>query len=194
MRLRLAWLMIVCLSLVAAALAQGPLDSGLIADTAKAWSDNFGHVVNGTFQPTQNFQLGLGEFSGEEMASYGAGVGGSGHMLADGFDFAGPSAYDLDKLMASNLNPTASSGSTYRLNLGNAVPGNGAPISWEGNAGADCQSSGCPSSAFESAVDETPAEVFTTNSPSPIPEPSSILLFGAGILAVAVVLRRHKRP
>jgi PEP-CTERM motif-containing protein len=28
----------------------------------------------------------------------------------------------------------------------------------------------------------------------PVPEPSSILLFGAGILAIAVVLRRRKRP
>ncbi len=194
MRLRLAWLTIVCLSLVAVALAQGPLDSGLIADTAKAWSNSFGHVVNDTFHPTQNFQLGVGEFSGEGMASYGAGVGGSGGSLADGFAFAGQSGYELDELMAASLNPTASSGSTYRLNLGNAGPGNGASINWEGNAGADCQSSGCPSSAFESAVDETPAEVFTTNSPSPIPEPSSILLFGAGILAVAVVLRRRKRP
>jgi PEP-CTERM motif len=137
MRLRLAGLTMVGLTLVAAAWAQ---------PSGAALAGNFGYVVGDTFQPEQDFQVDAQAFSGEGMASHG--FGGSGSRLVEGFVAAGQSGYELEKLPASDLEPSP-------------------PIS---------------------------AEAFTADSPSPVPEPSSILLFGAGILAVAVVLRRRKRP
>ena len=83
------------------------------------------------------------------------------------------------------------SGSTYWLNLQNAVVPSGDPVYWDENSGTGCQSNGCPSSASESAVGTIPSEAFTINGGSgTVPEPSSIMLFGSGILGLAGLLRR----
>ncbi|HUK73897.1 MAG TPA: PEP-CTERM sorting domain-containing protein, partial [Candidatus Bathyarchaeia archaeon] len=67
------------------------------------------------------------------------------------------------------------------------------PIYWDENSG--------PSSASENSVGTIPSEAFTvlggtssstttTSTTGTVPEPSSILLFGSGILGLAGVLRR----
>jgi len=77
---------------------------------------------------------------------------------------------------------------TYWLNLSNAVVNTGDPIYWDENSG--------PSSASENSVGTVPSEAFTvlggtsTTVTGTVPEPSSILLFGSGILGLAGVLRR----
>jgi len=194
MTLRVAWFPTLCLTLVVTALAQGQYDNGPANGAADVWSSSFGHTVSDTLQPIQSFQ----EFSVDGMVSYGSATAntivGSGRTLADGFVSFNQPGYDIDGIMASDLNPTANPGSTYWLNLEKEGAASGSPAYRYEDSSAGCQSSGCPSPASESAVDAMPAEVFTADSPSPVPEPSSILLFGAGILAVAVVLRRRKRP
>ena len=82
-------------------------------------------------------------------------------------------------------------GVTYWLNLQNAVISSGDPVFWDENSGKGCTSNGCPSSASESAVGTIPSEAFTINPGSgTVPEPSSIMLFGSGILGLAGLLRR----
>ena len=76
---------------------------------------------------------------------------------------------------------------TYWLNLDNAVVNTGDPIYWDENSG--------PSSASENSVGTIPSEAFTleggfTTGSGSVPEPSSIMLFGSGILGLAGVLRR----
>jgi hypothetical protein len=61
------------------------------------------------------------------------------------------------------------------------------PIYWDENSG--------PSTAYENTLGSIPSEAFTvtgSGSPPPnSPEPSSILLFGSGVLGVAGILRRR---
>jgi hypothetical protein len=65
---------------------------------------------------------------------------------------------------------------------------NGDPIYWDENSG--------PSSASESEVGTIPSESFTIlggttgTSSTSVPEPSSIMLLGSGILGLAGLLRR----
>ena len=91
---------------------------------------------------------------------------------------------------ATNLNA-----GTYWLNLQNAVVNNGDPVYWDENAG--------PSSGSQNSVGTIPSESFTvlggsstttttttTTTTGTTPEPSSIMLFGSGVLGLAGVLRR----
>jgi hypothetical protein len=79
-----------------------------------------------------------------------------------------------------------SSGTEYWLNLANASVASGDPVYWDENSG--------PASASESALGTIPSEAYTVNTGSSgggtTPEPSSIMLFGSGILGLAGVLRR----
>jgi hypothetical protein len=87
-------------------------------------------------------------------------------------------------------------GGTYWLNLSNAVVNDGDPVYWDENSG--------PSSASQNTVGSIPSEAFTilgggssssstsssTSSGTSTPEPSSIMLFGSGVLGLAGILRR----
>ena len=94
----------------------------------------------------------------------------------------------------SDLNLSPTYGTTYWLNLQNATVPSGDPVYWDENSGAGCGGSGCPSSASESALGTIPSEAFTigggSSTSGSTPEPSSIMLFGSGILGLAGVLRR----
>lgn len=76
-------------------------------------------------------------------------------------------------------------GGTCWLTLSNATTQSGDPIYWDENSG--------PSMAYATEVGSIPSEAFTLSGhggPPTTPEPSSILLFGSGILGLAGVLRR----
>jgi hypothetical protein len=87
----------------------------------------------------------------------------------------------------------ASTGS-YWLNIQNASSAAGDPVYWDENSG--------PSSASENTVGTIPSESFTvlgsetsttstsTSTTGTTPEPSSIMLFGSGVLGLAGMLRR----
>jgi hypothetical protein len=67
------------------------------------------------------------------------------------------------------------------------------PVYWDENSGVGCHSAGCPSTAYENTLGTIPSEAFTIGGGSgggTTPEPSSILLFGSGLVGLAGVLRR----
>lgn len=73
------------------------------------------------------------------------------------------------------------------------------PIYWDENSGIGCypqQYGSCPSTAYDDTLGSIPSETFTITGSACFwcyaytPEPSSIILFGSGILGLAGVLRR----
>ncbi|MGA3317637.1 MAG: PEP-CTERM sorting domain-containing protein [Candidatus Korobacteraceae bacterium] len=69
------------------------------------------------------------------------------------------------------------------------------PIYWDENSGIGCYApwGQCPSLAYSSQGGQIPSEAFTLTGDyygGGTPEPSSILLFGSGVLGLVAVLRR----
>ncbi len=96
---------------------------------------------------------------------------------------------------SGNFNgPTLANGN-YWLTLSNATDTAGAPIYWDENSGIGCQSSGCPSQGQQSGIGTIPSETFslsgTTVTGGSTPEPSSLALFGSGVLGLGALLRRR---
>ena len=160
--------------------------------------------------------FGVWEFPGDSLSSidwsitsgenggtvYGSGTAtksgsNSGGSLSDKFITTNQYGYDIDMATVSGIAVGSGSGNlpagTYWLNLQNATVPSGDPVYWDENSGAGCKSNGCPSSASESSVGTIPSEAFTINTGSTgtTPEPSSIMLFGSGILGLAGLLRRR---
>ena len=207
MKLRIASLTILCLALAATpARAQWSYDNGPINGTTDAWTINFGYIVSDTFTATssfiQIFMFGVWEFPGDVLSSVdwsittsenggtviGSGTA-SGNNLSDRFISINQYGYDIDLITVTGLNVATGNG-TYWLNLQNAVVPSGDPVYWDENSGKGCGGSGCPSSASESAVGTIPSEAFTFGACCvTTPEPSSLTLFGSGILALVGVLR-----
>jgi hypothetical protein len=212
MKLRIASLAILFLAL-AAIPGWAYYDNGPINGTTDAWTINFGYIVSDSYVSDGGtltaFEIGVWEFPGDTMLSVdwsvtsaenGGMVFGSGTVngsnLTDKFISTNQFGYNIDLITASGLNVALVAGTTYWLNLQNAVISSGDPVFWDENSGKGCGSNGCPSSASESAVGTIPSEAFTTHSGcagacGTVPEPSSILLFGSGILSLAGVLRRR---
>ncbi len=227
MKLRIASLTILCFALAAVpASAQVLYDNGPINGTTDAWTINFGYIVSDNFVcckggpggggspagsgTVTGFMFGVWEFPGDVLSSvdwsitsaenggtvYGSGTA-SGNNVSDQFISTNQYGYDIDKITVSGLNISVSYGTTYWLNLQNAVVPSGDPVYWDENSGVGCGGNGqggsCPSLASESAVGTIPSEAFTINgtySSGSTPEPGSILLFGSGILGLAGVMRR----
>src|SRR5208282_472073 len=211
MKMRIASLIILCLALVVIP-AMADVNNGPINGTSDAWTINFGYIVSDTFTPgistVIGFEIGVWEFPGDTLSSvdwsitsgensgttYGSGTV-SGKNVTDQFISVNQYGYDIDEITASGLNVNGlTTGKTYWLNLQNAAVPSGNPVYWDENSGK--------ASASESAVGTIPSEAFTVHtggcrlgdksSPDcgpPSPEPSSILLFGSGILALAGALR-----
>ena len=206
--MRIASLTILCLALAAVpALAQEFYENGPINGTTDAWTINFGYIVSDTFTVTPNatmdgFEFGVWEFPGDTMTTVdwtvtttenGTGVGHELTPVTDKFISTNQYGYNIDVITVTNQNLNLSGGTSYWLNLANAVVPSGDPVYWDENSGAGCKSNGCPSSASESAVGTIPSEAFTiqyTEGTGTTPEPSSIMLFGSGILGLAGLLRR----
>ena len=206
MKLRIASLMIVCLAL-ATVPAWADYDNGPINGTTDAWTINFGYIVSDTFTASGNmtgFSFGVWEFPGDTLSSVDWSVttqenGGntiasgtaSGANLSDSFISTNQYGYDIDLIKATAA-ATLTSGSSYWLNLQNASVPSGDPVYWDENSGVGCGGSGCPSKASESALGTIPSEAFTVGmgGTGTVPEPSSIMLFGSGILGLAGLLRR----
>jgi PEP-CTERM motif-containing protein len=200
--MRIASLTILCLALAAIPAWAQTYDNGKINGTTDAWTINFGYVVSDTFNwaggSATSVSFGTWEFPGDTLLTVdftisnsenGAGVGGT-RNVTDKFISANQYGYNVD-LITFNTGGVPLNAGTYWLNLYNAVVANGDPVFWDENSGK--------SSASESAVGTIPSEAFciTAGSCTPgggmggmTPEPSSIMLFGSGILGLAALLRR----
>ena len=204
--MRIASLTILCLAL-AAIPAWADYDNGPINGTTDAWTINFGYVVSDTFTigagggSVQSVSFGVWEFPGDTMQTVdwtitstenGTGVGQTANVT-DKFISSNQYGYNVD-LISFNTGGVPLSQGTYWLNLQNATVPSGDPVYWDENSGKGCGGSGCPSSASESALGTIPSEAFTIgtsgSTSGSTPEPSSIMLFGSGILGLAGVLRR----
>jgi hypothetical protein len=109
---------------------------------------------------------------------------------ADGFGFT-----HCEEATSFNSGPTLPNG-TYWVNLKNGSTPSGSAAFWDSNAGAGCQSQGCPSQAQQTFNGTIPSEAFTlmgTNGgshASTAPKTTSLLLFGAGFVGLVGMVRR----
>jgi PEP-CTERM motif len=199
----LSLLTIACLALaVAPAMADTLYSNGAYNGTADAWTINFGFSVSDSFTvpsgssiedlhivywdasstdvlTTVDMALGSTSFGGTPMTLTG---------VTNTLIGTNQYGYDLFRADYSFANQ-AWSGAGY-VTLSNACSTSGCsvsnPIYWDENSGG--------SSAYENTIGSIPSEAFTltgTTGTSPsTPEPSSIMLFGSGVLGLAGVLRR----
>jgi len=219
LKTRIASLTILCLALAAVpALAQSQFyENGPINGTTDAWTINFGYVVSDTFftnnyNVVTGFNFGVWEFPGDSLMSVDYSITDSenapcpselclgngtvaGKNLIDNFISSNQFGYNIDSANALIPGVQVPEGVELWLNLSNAVVPSGDPVFWDENSGAGCNSPQCPSSASESSVGTIPSESFTmfgtqSSTSGTTPEPSSIMLFGSGILGLAGLLRR----
>ncbi len=212
MKLRIASLSLLtacCLMLaVAPAMADTLYSNGPYNGTTDAWTINFGFSVSDSYSLTGgtsvtgmnivywdasstdlltsvDYQFGATSFSGNTHTS---GAVTNQFISTNQFGYFLYSAnFDV-----SNSDFTGANGF---VTLSNACSTSGCsvsnPIYWDENSG--------PSTAYENTLGSIPSESFTLTTPCfgggpgcgpPVPEPSSIILLGSGILGVAGILRR----
>jgi len=211
LKLRIVLLSLLALSLAAVpAMAQTVYSNGPINGTTDAWTINSGFIVSDTFTvggggaTVNGLSFGAWAFPGDVLESVQVAItssefgGTSFYNQVVNFTQSGCSGNQFGfnvctETSDSSFGSVNLAGGTYWLNLENAVVNDGDPIYWDENSG--------PSSASENSVGTIPSEAFTvlggtstssssTSTGGTVPEPSSIMLFGSGILGLAGVLRR----
>ena len=215
MNIRIASLILLCLALLPSSSAQVLYDDGPINGTVEGWTINFGYVVSDTLTLAHNatvggFDIGVWEYAGDRTLTvdwsitsepYGGTTYGMGTAsVTDTLLSVNRYGYDIDKLSATFTGPTLNAG-TYWLNLLNGVTKEGNPLYWDENSGVGCKGDdgmggGCPSQACdgtclgnESGIPPESFDILGTGS-GQTPEPSSLVLFGTGILGVVGLVRR----
>jgi hypothetical protein len=209
----LSLLTILCLLLaVAPAMADALYSNGPYNGTTDAWTINFGFSVSDSFTApsganVQGLSLVYWDASASDLLTTvdmqlgSTSFGGTINTLSgvtNTFLTTNQFGYNLYQADYS-FGSIGWSGAGY-LTLSNACSTSGCsvsnPIYWDENSG--------PSTAYENTLGSIPSEAFTLTGtcgcsgggcvPSPdcappIPEPSSIMLFGSGILGLAGILR-----
>ena len=210
MKLRIASLSLLALTLVAVpAMAQTVYSNGAINGNTDAWTINFGFIVSDTFNITNNnttltgASFGMWLFSGDTLSSAEVSITSGENSGTSYFDqtlnftqgacTVNQYGYNVCQENTTFNGPTLNAGS-YWLNLQNTSIPNGDPAYWDENSG--------PSKASENSVGSIPSEAFTvlgssttsfmttSTTTTSVPEPSSIMLFGSGILGLASLVRR----
>jgi hypothetical protein len=193
-------LLALCLAVVPAVAQTDLYDNGPTSGTTSAWNIATGFAVSDSFTLSTastltglNFviwvfpgdvvqgvemQITSSEFGGTTFTDQMVSLTQSGCSInQDGWNVC-----TLSGTFGTGVNLAAG---TYWLTLDNAeLPDD--PAYWDENSG--------PSSASENSVGTIPSESFTLlGSSTSTPEPSSITLFGSGVLGLAGVLRRRLR-
>ncbi len=201
MKTRIALLTIACLVLaVVPAMADTLYSNGPVNGTADGWTINFGFAVTDSFTcasdcTVQDFHIGVWLFPGDVLGSVDAAFGSSSYggtfntyNVSSSTDLGvNQFGYDVQIASFDVANIDLSAGTNW-ITLQNAVETQfGDPVYWDENSG--------PSQAFENSLGSIASEAFTITgtqggTSGTTPEPSSILLFGSGILGLAGVLRR----
>jgi len=202
----LSLLTICCLLLaVAPAMADTLYDNGVYNGTADAWTINFGFSVSDSFTTAagasiEDLHITYWDASSSDllttvdMAIGSSSFGGTPQTLTgvtNQFISVNQFGYNLYYAWYSFGNiPWSGDGF---VTLSNACSTSGCsvsnPIYWDENSGG--------STAYENTLGSIPSEAFTltgttgTSSGGTTPEPSSIMLFGSGILGLAGILRRR---
>src|ERR1022692_1926703 len=206
-------LTILCLLLaVAPAMADTLYSNGPYNGTTDAWSINFGFSVSDSFTAPgeadiEDLHIVYWDASASDLLTTvdmqlgSTSFGGSMQTLSGVTNtFLSTNQYGYNLYQADySFGSIGWTGAGY-LTLSNACSTSGCsvsnPIYWDENSGA--------STAYENTIGSIPSEAFTLTGtcgcggggcvPSPdcgppIPEPSSIMLFGSGILGLAGILR-----
>jgi len=213
-RLALLTILSLALATVPAWAGSWSYDNGPINGNVDAWTINFGFTVSDSYvaggSSVSGFSFGAREIPGDHVTGVDwilstgpcsdpgsgcgtiVGFGTASSNLTDTFLHDNIFGYAIDLITVSNLDVPEISGTQYWLTLANAVVPSTDPVYWDENSGVGCQSPGCPSTAYESVLGTIPSESFTISGSSgaTTPEPSSILLFGAGLTGIAGLLRR----
>jgi hypothetical protein len=206
MKARLASLTLLALSLAAVPAVADIYNNGPINGNTDAWTINSGFAVSDTFTTPGGFgfitglQFGAWVFPGDTITSVEVTItsqefGGISFFdgivnLSQGGCVSNSFGFDVCTETGS-FDAGALAAGTYWLNLQNASVPSGDPVYWDENSG--------PSAASQSSVGTIPSESFTvlggattstTTTGGTTPEPSSIMLFGSGILGLAGVLKQ----
>jgi len=209
MRVFLLWAFALSLTFVAVpSMAQTVYSNGPINGNVDAWTFYFGFIVSDTFNVTNNAttitgaSFGIWLFPGDTLSTAELSItsqenGGTSYLDQTVNFTKGPCTVNQFGFNVCQENttfngPTLNIG-TYWLNLqGDCETCD--PAYWDENSG--------PSSASENSVGSIPSESFTvlgtststtstTSTTGTVPEPSSIMLFGSGIVALVGILRRR---
>src|ERR1700678_3327833 len=208
MKLRIVPLAVfaLCLAVIPAA-AQTLYSNGPVNGTTDAWTINFGFVVSDSFTVpgggalVDQVNFYAWTFPGDVLETAEVSITSSefgGTTYSDqivNFTQSGCSTNQLGFNVclesSTGLTLINLAAGTYWLNLDNAtLNDDGDPIYWDENSG--------PSSASENSVGTIPSEAFTIYSNDSImsttsttPEPTSVMLWGSGIIGLAGAIRRN---
>jgi len=211
MRIASLSLLALCLTLAAVpAMAQTDLyDNGPVNGQDLGWTINFGFSVSDSFTLGSAATVTGASFwawliPGDTLTSveFQIGANAFGNELLDQTlsttatnCFSNQFGYNVcDETATFNGGGVNLGAGTYWMTLSNASVPSGDPVYWDLNNG--------PSQAQENTIGTVPSESFTmwgagstststsTSTTGTTPEPSSIMLFGSGILGLAGVLRR----
>jgi PEP-CTERM motif len=196
------------LSIASPATAQILYENGPINGTTDAWTINEGFVVGDSFtistgtSTLTGLSFGAWLFPGDVLESVDVIVSqeflGGTIYFNQVVPFTGSGCstnqFGLDVCTETGAfnGPTLANG-TYWVNLANAIVNDGDPVFWDENSGVGCHSFGCPSQSLETGG-SVPSESFsilgTSSGTGSVPEPSSLVLFAGGFLAISGVVRR----